>query len=248
MLASLGGQLRFFMFGGASLNEDVETFLRDANISYSSGYGMTETAPIMTINPFEKVKIGSCGKSIPGIEMKIDLERTQNDVGEILIRGEIVTRGYYKNKEATRQLFNQEGWLKTGDLGYFDDEGYLFIKGRSKNVLVGPAGENIYPEIIEQHLLQSPYIQEVIVYQREGQVVAQAYLDYDVIDEAFAPEMKTKDTQTFIEQLLEKTRKEMNEKLPHFSRVQKMIEHPEPFEKTPTNKVKRYLYIEETSS
>ncbi|MBD3385975.1 AMP-binding protein [candidate division KSB1 bacterium] len=246
LIQSLGGQLRFFMFGGASLNEDVESFLRDAGISYSSGYGMTETSPIMTINPFEKVKIGSCGKCIPGIQMKTDQGDT-GTVGEILVKGPIVTRGYYKNPVATRETFTRDSWLKTGDLGYFDEEGYLFIKGRSKNVIVGPSGENIYPEIIEQHLLQSPYIQEVIVYERNDRLVAQAYLDYDVIDEQFVSEMKNKDSQTFITELLDKIRRDMNQQLSDFSHLHKIIEHPEPFEKTPTNKVKRYLYIEETS-
>ncbi len=246
LIQSLGGELRFFMFGGASLNEDVESFLRDAGISYSSGYGMTETSPIMTINPFEKVKIGSCGKCIPGIQMNTD-QRDAGIVGEILVKGPIVTQGYYKNPVATREAFTEDGWLKTGDLGYFDKEGYLFIKGRSKNVIIGPSGENIYPEIIEQHLLQSPYIQEVIVYQRNDRLVAQAYLDYDVIDEHFVSEMKDKDSQTFITELLDKIRKDMNQQLSDFSHLHKIIEHPEPFEKTPTNKVKRYLYIEETS-
>lgn len=243
MHASLGGRLRFFMFGGAALNEDVEVFLRDARISYSTGYGMTETSPIMTINPFGKVKVGSCGQPIPGIEMTIHELDSQTGVGEIIVRGPIVMQGYYKNPEATQETFLEGGWLKTGDLGYFDQEGYLFIKGRSKNVIIGPSGENIYPEIIEQKLMQSPYIQEVVVFENEGRLVAKAYLDYDVLDQEFERN-KRNDTQALklTGDILETVRQEINRQLPTFSQISKILEHPEPFEKTPTNKVKRYLY------
>ena len=242
--ASLGGRLRFFMFGGAALNEDVEVFLRDAQISYSTGYGMTETSPIMTINPFGRVKVGSCGQPIPGIEMSIHELDSQTGVGEIIIRGPIVMQGYYKNPEATREAFLESGWLKTGDLGYFDPEGFLFIKGRSKNVIIGSSGENIYPEIIEQRLMQSPYIQEVVVFENEGRLIAKAYLDYDVLDHEFERN-KLDDAQSLklTEDILETVRQEINRQLPTFSQISKILEHPEPFEKTPTNKVKRYLYI-----
>lgn len=244
LIQSLGGALRFFMFGGAALNEDVENFLRDAKIRYSTGYGMTETAPIMTINPFGKVKVASCGQPIPNIEMKIHEPNPETGIGEIVVRGPIVMQGYYRNPEATEQTFVDKDWLRTGDLGYFDDEGYLFIKGRSKNVIIGASGENIYPEIIEQQLLKSPYIQEVVVYQSGGKLVAKAYLDYDVLDEEFQRnKLNTAEAQKLTRDILEQLRQEMNQHLPHFSGISKITEYPEPFEKTPTNKVKRYLYI-----
>ena len=244
LVESLGGALRFFMFGGAALNEDVETFLRDAGISYSTGYGMTETAPILTINPFGKVKVGSCGQPIPSIEIRIHNPDSETGIGEIIVKGPNVMQGYYKNPEATGEVFLKDGWLKTGDLGYFDSEGYLFIKGRSKNIIVGPSGENIYPEIIEAMLLQSPYIQQVIVYEEDGRVVAKAYPDYDVMDAEFEHSKKDQpQAAELVTTILDQARQEVNANLPAFSAITKITEYPEPFEMTPTNKVKRYLYI-----
>jgi long-chain acyl-CoA synthetase len=244
LVQSFGDKLRFFMFGGASLNEDVEVFLRDAGISYSTGYGMTETAPIMTINPFGRVKVGSCGKPIPGIEMSIHEPDPQTGIGEIIVRGDIVMPGYYKNPDATRDIFLPGGWLKTGDLGFFDDEGYLFIKGRCKNVIIGPSGENIYPEAIEQKILQEPYFQEVVVFEDKGRLLAKAYLDYDVLDREFERnKLNDAEARKLTEDILEQVRQRLNVQLPAFSQIARISEHPEPFEKTPTNKVKRYLYL-----
>ncbi len=244
LIRSFGDKLRFFMFGGASLNEDVEVFLRDAGISYSTGYGMTETAPIMTINPFGQVKIGSCGKPIPGIEMSIHEPDPQSRIGEIIVRGQIVMSGYYKNPDATREVFLPGGWLKTGDLGFFDDEGYLFIKGRCKNVIIGPSGENIYPEAIEQQILQEPYFQEAVVFESGHKLLVKAYLDYDVLDREFERnKLNDAEARKLTEDILEQARQRINAQLPAFSQISRIMEHPEPFEKTPTNKVKRYLYI-----
>lgn len=243
LLKTFGGALRFFMFGGAALNEDVETFLRDAGISYSTGYGMTETSPILTINPFDKVKVGSCGQPIPGIEMDIYEPHPDTKIGEIIVRGPNVMQGYYKNDEATKSTLLKDGWLRTGDLGYFDHEGYLFIKGRSKNVIVGPSGENIYPEIIEQELAQSPYIQEVVVYEADNRLYAMAYPDYDLIDQDLHKKDESSEAAQYTEKILDEVRKETNARLPQFAAVTKIYEQTEPFEKTPTNKVKRYLYI-----
>jgi len=241
---TFGGALRFFMFGGAALNEDVEQFLRDAGISYATGYGMTETSPIITINPFGKVRPGSCGQPIPGIEVGIHEPDPDTGVGEIIVRGPIVMQGYYNNPEATDQAFFGDGWLRTGDLGLFDGDNYLYIKGRSKNLILGPSGENIYPEIIEQVFMQNTFIQEIVVYQEDGRVTAKVYPNFDQFDELFAgQELTESEKQRRITESLEDARKELNQKLPAFSRVQKIIEYPEPFEKTPTNKVKRYLYI-----
>jgi long-chain acyl-CoA synthetase len=244
LVQSFGNKLRFFMFGGASLNEDVEVFLRDAGISYSTGYGMTETAPIMTINPFGHVKVGSCGKPIPGIEMSIHEADAQSGIGEIIVRGPIVMSGYYKNPDATAEVFLKGGWLKTGDLGYFDAEGYLFINGRCKNVIIGPSGENIYPEAIEQKILQEPYFQEAVVFEDNGRLLVKAYLDYDVLDREFERnKLNDGEARKLTEETLELARQRINTQLPAFSQISKILEHPEPFEKTPTNKVKRYLYL-----
>ena len=247
LIKSLGGHLRFFMFGGAALHEDVEIFLRDAGIKYSTGYGMTETSPILTINPIEKVKLGSCGKPIPEIEIKIHEPDPETGIGEIIVKGPNVMQGYYKNPEATKNTFLNPEWLRTGDLGYFDDEGYLFIKGRSKNVLVGPSGENIYPENIEHLLCKYPIVQEVIVYQDKGTLVAKVYPNYDYADEMLMGKGQTPGNKNAnIASMLEDVRLDVNTKLIAFSRLARIIEHTDPFEKTPTNKVKRYLYIPES--
>jgi len=245
LIDSFGGALRFFMFGGAALNYDVETFLRDADISYSTGYGMTETSPIMTINPFGNVKMGSCGQVIPGIEMKILNPDPKTGIGEIVVRGPIVMKGYYKNKEATDKVFIEDGWMKTGDIGYFDKHGYLFIKGRSKNVIVGPSGENIYPENIELLLSQNQFIQQAVVYEKEGLIHALVYPDYDAIDSAISDKNLDNENKSELikKSILEQARLEVNEKLPSFSKINKIYEHEEPFKMTPTNKIKRYLYI-----
>ena len=243
LIHSFGGKLRFFMFGGAALNPDTETFLIDAGISYSSGYGMTETSPIMTINPFGSVKMGSCGKAIPGIAMAIQHPDPQTGIGEIIVQGDIVMQGYLKNPAATREVLLDSGWLRTGDLGFFDEEGYLFIKGRSKNVIVGPSGENIYPEVVEQELSQSPYIQEALVQMEKKRLVARVYLDYDFIDQKFSlNSLEPQEAELRLAAILEQVRAETNGRLPSFSRLQTLIIHPEPFEKTPTNKIKRHLY------
>jgi long-chain acyl-CoA synthetase len=246
LIQSLGGRLRFFMFGGAALNLDVEGFLQDAGIRYSTGYGMTETSPIMTINPFGRVKTGSCGQPIPGIEMRIEGPDPVTGAGEIVVRGPIVMHGYYNNPQATRDAFLEDGWLKTGDLGVFDRENYLFIRGRSKNVIVGPNGENIYPEIIEGRLLQKfPLVQQAVVFQKEGRLKAKVYLDPESLEsEIRTAERPQAEVDAFIQDLLESIRRGMNRELPSFSALHRIVRQEEPFELTPTNKVKRYLYTE----
>jgi long-chain acyl-CoA synthetase len=249
LIKSLGGRLRFFMFGGAALNEDVEVFMRDAGISYSTGYGMTETSPIMTINPFGKVRVGSCGQPIPGIEMKIDKPDPKTGVGEIVVKGSIVMQGYINNPKATRDVLSEDGWLRTGDLGFFDEEGYLFIKGRSKNIIVGPNGENIYPEIIEARLMQKfSFVQQAVVYQKHDKLVVKAYLDPDAMEADHGLSKKTaEEADALVKTLLETVRTDINTELPSFSAIHRMVWQKEPFELTPTNKVKRYLYMNKPS-
>jgi long-chain acyl-CoA synthetase len=244
LIQSLGGRLRFFMFGGAALNGDVETFLRDAGISYSTGYGMTETSPIMTINPFGKVKVGSCGQPIPGIEMKIGNPDPDTGTGEILVRGPIVMRGYFNNEKATREVLGEDGWLRTGDLGFFDADNYLFIKGRSKNVIIGPNGENIYPEIIEARLMQKfPVIQQVIVYKHKERLVSKAYLDPESPEIEGLKSLSPGEAENRVRDMLEAVRTDINRELPSFSAIQRMAWQKDAFELTPTNKVKRFMYM-----
>jgi long-chain acyl-CoA synthetase len=243
-IQALGGHLRFFMLGGASISRDLEVFLRDAGIGYSTGYGMTEASPILTINPFDDVRPGSCGKPIPGVEVRIDEPDPATGVGEILVRGPNIMKGYYKNEDATRAVFLDGGWLRTGDLGFLEREGYLYIKGRSKNVIVGPSGENIYPEIIEQELLKSPYIVQAIVYKRDDRLTAKVNIDQDIIDREFSlQELSEPDADKSLHTILERIRADTNKRLPTFSAIQRIVVEPEPFELTPTRKVKRYLYV-----
>ncbi len=243
LIAALGGHLRFFMLGGASINEDLEIFLGDAGIGYSTGYGMTEASPILTINPSQEVRVGSCGKPIPGVELRIHDPDPATGVGEILVRGPNIMKGYFKNDEATESAFVEGRWLRTGDLGCLDSEGYLYIKGRSKNVIVGPSGENIYPEIVEQHLLKSPYILQAIVYERNNGLTARVNVDQDMLDQEFAAlQLSEPDSAELLLRLLENIRAETNKHLPHFSAIRQIEVQREPFELTPTKKVKRYLY------
>jgi long-chain acyl-CoA synthetase len=241
IMDSFGGRLFSFVIGGASLNREVEIFLREANIPYAIGYGLSECSPLVCGDYYKHLKIGSVGRPAAGIEVKID-KPDHNSVGEILVKGPNVMREYYKNKQETNRVFTNDGWLKTGDLGYLDWEGHLFIKGRIKNVYVGPSGENIYPEVVEDRLRESMYVEEALVYFEEDRLIARVYLDYDYIHSILNAQKHTIQPQE-IEQILETVRQETNTKLPVFSQIRKIFEQPEPFVKTPTNKIKRLLYV-----
>ncbi|MBN1893123.1 AMP-binding protein, partial [bacterium] len=199
---------------------------------------------IMTINPFGRVKVGSCGQPIPGIEMKIDHPDPDTGIGEILVRGPIVMSGYFNNDKATREVLQEDGWLRTGDLGLFDADNYLFIKGRSKNVVIGPNGENIYPEIIEARLMQKfPVIQQVIVYQHKHRLVSKAYLDPESPEIEGLKSLGSGEAENRMKDLLETVRTDINKELPSFSAIQRMTWQKDAFELTPTNKVKRFMYM-----
>ncbi len=240
---AFGGNLRFICFGGAALNPEVEEFLRQAAFPYITGYGLTESAPLLTVNPVGQVKFQSCGKPVESVEIKIADPDPHTGIGEILARGPNVMQGYYKNPEATKQTLLEGGWLVTGDRGYMDEDGYLYIKGRSKNVIVGPSGENIYPEQIEAKLAESNYVLESLVYERNGRLVARVHLDYDLLDQEFGlHRMDGEQAAKKIQHVLQTIKKEVNEKISTFSRLHDIIEQREPFEMTPTKKIKRYLY------
>ena len=240
---AFGGNLKFIVFGGAATQPDVERFLIESKFPYLSGYGLTESSPIITVNPLEKVVFQSCGKAIPEVEVKIEDPDPETGIGEILAYGPNIMQGYYKNPEATKKTLTDDGWLITGDKGYLDDEGYLFIKGRSKNIIVGPSGENIFPEEIEFYIAQNSYVLESLVYDSNGKINARIHLDYDALDTEFAKEgLDEAEASKRIEELLESIRTEINAKISAYSRIHKVIEQPEEFEKTPTKKIKRYLY------
>lgn len=242
ILESFGGRLYSFIIGGASLNREVEIFLREAKIPFAIGYGLSECAPLVSGDYYNKLKIGSVGRIIQDVQVKIIDPNAETGIGEICVRGPNVMLGYYKNDKETSKVFTRDGWLKTGDLGFLDSEGYLFIKGRSKNVYVGASGENIYPEIVEDRLRESRFVEEALVYMDGDTLIGRVYLDYEYIQNLY--QVKNNPVQPDeIDKILEDIRREMNLKLPPFSQIKRIFEQIEPFVKTPTNKIKRILYI-----
>jgi len=241
LLESFGGRLRFFGIGGAKLATYVEEFLIEAKFPYIIGYGLTETSPLIAGSVLGKeAKIGSTGIAMAGVEIKIDSKDEQTNEGEIIVRSPSVMLGYYKDKEKTAEVI-KDGWFYTGDLGYLDEDGYLFISGRSKNVIIGPAGENIYPEQIESIINKNEFVSDSLVLEQDGKLVARVHLNYELLDKEFKNKPDSK-IEKEIEKLLENMRVELNSNISSFSRVSKFIEQREEFIKTPTKKIKRYLY------
>jgi long-chain acyl-CoA synthetase len=239
LLKTFGGRLRMYAIGGAKLSNKVEDFLVEANFPYFVGYGLTETSPILAGASVQKRKLRSTGPALEGVDIKID-----PDTKEIIARGPNIMKGYYKDKERTDEVL-KDGWFYTGDLGYFDDDGYLYIQGRSKNVIIGASGENIYPEGIEDIINEHELVIESLLYSDNGKLYAKIHLDYEKLDELYNSQNKADSTmQLEIEKLLEQMRLELNSKVASFSKVLKFIEQKEPFVKTATKKIKRYLYTD----
>lgn len=238
----LGGRLECVIIGGASFSPEVETFMQQGGIPYCCGYGLSECSPLVTFSSMQEQKAGSPGHAITDVSIKILEPDPVTGIGEICINGPNVMKGYYKNEEATRKCFTKDGWFISGDKGYLDNDGFIFITGRSKNVIVGPSGENIYPEVIEAKLEESIFVEETIVYQVDNQLVARIYPNYSYIDTL----KNAKDDNIIasdIMDILENIRREANVKLPNFSKISKVIEQTSPFIKTPTNKIKRAEYV-----
>jgi long-chain acyl-CoA synthetase len=237
MIKAFGGNFYEIIVGGAAFNKEIEQFLKMIEFPYTVGYGMTECGPIICYEDWQKFKMGSCGKAAPRMEVKVLSEDPENVVGEIVCKGTNVMLGYYKNEEATAQVIDKDGWLHTGDLGVIDPDGNLTIKGRSKNMLLGASGQNIYPEEIEDILNNLPYVSESIVVQQGDKLVGLVYPDFD---DAFAHGLTNKD----IERVMEENRVELNSQLPAYSQIAKIKIYPEEFEKTPKKSIKRFLYQE----
>lgn len=244
LLEAFGGELRIFCIGGAGIAPEVERFLREASFPYAIGYGLTETAPLVAGSGPASTRLTSTGFPLHGVEIAIDAPDMVTGEGEIIVRGPNVMREYYKSPQITESAFTPEGWFRTGDLGKFDDDGYLYIKGRLKNVIIGPSGENIYPEEIEAFIHQSPYVLESLVYQMDGKLMARIHLDSTRLDQEVG-DMPAVKANARVEAILENIRQEVNSRVSSFARLAKVINQPEPFEKTPTHKIKRYLYVEE---
>lgn len=236
LIQAFGGNFYEIIIGGAAFNSEIEQFLKSVDFPYTVGYGMTECAPIICYEDWKKFKPGSCGKAAPRMEVKILSPDPENVVGEIICRGPNIMLGYYKNEKATAEVIDSEGWLHTGDLGVMDKEGNVTIKGRSKNMLLGPSGQNIYPEEIEEKLNGYPMVAECIVIQQgDDKLAALIYPDFE---EAEAAGMDN----NAIEKLMEENRVALNAELPPYSQIARVKIYPEEFEKTPKKSIKRFLY------
>ena len=233
---ALGGNFYEVIIGGAALNQEVEQLLHDIQFPYCVGYGATECAPIITYDDWKNHKVGSCGKPVIHMEVKIDSEDPEKIAGEILARGLNTMLGYYKNEEATRQTLDSEGWYHTGDLGIMDKDGNVFIKGRSKNMLLSANGQNIYPEEIEDKLSSMPMVAECIIIQKNAKLYGLVFPDQEQVKR-----LRLSDSD--LEALMEQNRKDLNTQLPSYSQVAKMKIYDQEFEKTPKKSIKRYLYM-----
>ena len=234
LMSAFGGELRHLIIGGAALNREVEKCLKAIKFPFTVGYGMTECAPLICYTHWQDFKLRSCGKPVDRLEVRIDSENPYRKVGEILVKGDNVMLGYYKNEAATKAIFTEDGWMRTGDLGVIDKQGNLFIRGRSKSMILGPSGQNIYPEEIEGKLNNMPYVVESLIVDRGGKLTALVYVDA----EQLRKEMPHKSIETF----LEETRQRVNRLLPVFCRISAMEQVAKEFEKTPKRSIKRFLY------
>ena len=232
LMAAFGGKLRYLIIGGAALNEEVERCMRDMHFIYCVGYGMTECAPLITYEDWFRYAYRSCGKAIVGMELRIDSDDPAHKEGELQVRGVNVMMGYYKNEEATKQAFTEDGWMRTGDLGIIDKDGNLFLRGRSKNMLLGPSGQNIYPEEIEDKLNSLPQIVESVVVERDGKLVALVYPDTS----------NSGKQQKSLAEVMEANRQRLNKQLPQYSQVVAIELVDKEFEKTPKRSIKRFMY------
>jgi len=242
LLDIFGGRLRIFTIGGAPLAPDVELFLREGKFPYAIGYGLTETAPLIAGTGPAKTRFRSTGPALPGTQIRIANRNPETGEGEIQVKGPTVMKGYYRDPERTREVFTEDGWLKTGDLGMVEPDTYVFIKGRSKNMILGPSGKNIYPEEIEAVINEFETVRESVVYEHGNRLVALVHLDYEKLQKVLQTLSET-DIRGRVNTMLADLHKEINARVPLYARIHKIIEQAEPFEKTPTQKIKRHLYI-----
>ena len=229
-----GGNFSEVIIGGAALNPDVEALLRKIKFPYTVGYGMTECGPLVTYEDWDAVAKDSVGKLVDRMEVRIDSE-DKNKAGEILLKGDSVMLGYYKNEEATRNAFTEDGWLRTGDLGVIDEKGFLYIKGRCKNMLLGPNGQNIYPEEIEVVLNNMPYVSECLAVSRDNKLVALIYPEYDKIRQDGLDENQ-------VNNIMQQNIDKYNETHERYMMLASFELQKEEFQKTPKHSIKRYLY------
>lgn len=232
---SLGGRFKLIAIGGAALNHEVEDFLHSVKFPYTVGYGMTECGPAISYDDWFTFRQNSCGKAVDRMQIRINSSDPANIVGEIIVKGDNVMDGYYENPQATDTAIDEDGWLHTGDLGIINKDGYLFIKGRSKNLILGPSGQNIYPEEIEDKLNALPYVAESLVIERDGKLTALIYPDYERVK-------KDKISTENLHKIMDENRKMVNHIMPAYSQLARLKIRDTEFEKTPKRSIKRYLY------
>ena len=236
LMSAFGGEFSQIIIGGAPLNAEVEAFLRRIKFPITIGYGMTETAPLISFTLWQEFRTQSCGQVLKGFMEARIADANAEGVGEIQVRGEHVMVGYYKNEEATAQSFTEDGWLRTGDLGLMDEDGFIYIKGRCKTMLLGPSGQNIYPEEIEAKINNMPYVLESLVLQKDDtRLVALVCPDFEAVD-------TDKLTQEQLEAVMEENRKLVNAELAAYEQINVMKLYTHEFEKTPKKSIKRFLY------
>ena len=235
LMNTFGSNFEEIILGGAAFNPEVEAFFYKIGFPYTVGYGMTECAPIIAYVHWNKTKLGSCGKATPDMEIRIDSSDPFNIPGEVQVKGANVFLGYYKNEDATKASFTDDGWFRTGDMGVLDSEGYLFLKGRSKCMILGPSGQNIYPEELEAVINNLTYVVDSLVIEDDGGLTALVYPDYHqgMIDGLDRKEL---------EKRLSDALPEINKEIPNYAKIKKMEFLPEDFERTPKRSIKRYLY------
>lgn len=235
LTTALGGNLRELIIGGAALNKDVEDFLRRIGFPITVGYGMTECAPLISYAPWDENRPGSCGKIVDRLQARIDSPDPANAAGELWIKGDHTMLGYFKNETATTAVLSHDGWLNTGDLCTLDADGFLFIRGRSKNMILGPSGQNIYPEEIEQQINNLPLVNESLVIEEGGQLVALIYPD---IENGIKQGLSLSDLEVLMNDNIAK----LNKQLAAYERISRVKVYQEEFEKTPKRSIKRYIY------
>lgn len=244
LFRSFGGELKFFGIGGAKLDDNVERFLMEGGFPLAIGYGMTESSPLLAGAGVGKTRFLSTGHPVEGVHLRIADPDPKTGLGEIQAKGENVMLGYYKEPEITKNTFTKDGWLKTGDLGCFDKDGNLFIRGRMKNMIIGSSGENIYPEEIESLINRMEYVVESLVVEQKGRLVALVYLNMEELEKKYQ-HLKSEAVLYLndkTDEILKEIQNKVNIELNKFSQIQRIVLQPIPFEKTPTQKIKRFLY------
>ena len=235
---SFGGRFTEVVIGGAALNPEAESFFRKIGFRFTVGYGMTECGPLISYASWDTTRLGASGKAVDTLEITIDSSNPEKEVGEIILRGDNVMLGYYKNEKATKEIIDEEGWMHTGDLGVIDKDGNIYIKGRSKVMILGPSGKNIFPEEIEAVINNMDYIAESLVILEDNKLIGLIYPDFDMMKKDGIPEDQ-------LSQILEKTRKSVNEKIPEYMAVTKFRVQSEEFVKTPKRSIRRFLYTKD---